>query len=176
MIVLLPAIGLAVAFALDRLRLHIMTNAGTWTLQATVYLAMGVVVAAGFFGWIDFYNVAQHDSNLASSVGRALRGADERPVVMVSANVVLEQSLKDPVVQLLAADHANLGQITTLNGREWPEMTPGVRILLAPGDSALQQAMEAAYPNGTLSVMRDLHANPLLYVYDIVDTASYPEP
>ena len=176
MIVLLPAIGLAVAFALDRLRLHIMTNAGTWTLQATVYLAMGVVVAAGFFGWIDFYNVAQHDSDLASSVGRALRGVNERPVVMVSANVVLEQSLSQPVVQLLASEHANLEQITTLNGREWPEMRPGARILLAPGDSALQQAMLAAYPYGTLTVMRDLHANPLLYVYDIVDTASYPEP
>jgi hypothetical protein len=176
MVVLLPAIGLAVAFALDRLRLHMMTNAGTWTLQATVYLALGVVVAAGFFGWIDFYNVAQHDSDLASSVGRALRGAGDRPVVMVSANVALEQSLSDPVVLLLASERGDLAQIPTLNARTWPPLSPGTRVLLAPGDGALQSAMVAAYPYGTLTVMRDLHANPLLYVYDLVDTTSYPEP
>jgi hypothetical protein len=175
MVVLLPAIGLAVAFALDRLRLHIMTNAGTWTLQATVYLALGVVVAAGFFGWIDFYHVARRDSDLPSAVGRALRDVGNQPVVIVSANVVLEQVLTDPVVQLLAAERADLAQTPTVNARNWPPLSPGTRLLLAPGDSGLQSAIAAAYPNGYLTVMRDLHANPLLYVYDIIDTATMPD-
>jgi hypothetical protein len=174
MVTLLPAIGLAVAFVLDRLRLHIMANAGTWTLQATVYLALGLVVAAGFFGWIAFYNVAQRDSDLASSVGRAIREAGDRSVVMVSGNVALAQSLEDPIVRFLAADRGDLTQIPTVDARTWPPLTPGTRLLLAPGDSTLQLAMEAAYPNGVLTVMRDLHANPLLYVYDLVGTASYP--
>jgi hypothetical protein len=167
MVVLLPVVGLAVGFVLDRLRLLIMTYAGTWTLQATVYLAMGVVVAAGFFGWIDYYNVAQRDSDLASSVGRALRDAAGQPVVLVSANVVLEQVLADPVVQMLAVERNDLSQIQTVNARHWPPLSPATRLLLAPGDSALQAAMEAAYPGGRLTVMRDLHANPLLYVYDL---------
>jgi hypothetical protein len=174
MVILLPAIGLAAAFALDRIRLHIMTNLGTWTLQATVYLALGVVVAAGFLGWIDYYNMAQRDGDLATSVGRALRGADDRPVVVVSGNVPLAQSLDDPVVQFLASQRNDLTQLPTVDARTWPPLTPGTRLLLAPGDSPLQSAMEAAYPNGMLTVYRDLHANPLLYVYDLIDTASYP--
>jgi hypothetical protein len=104
-----------------------------------------------------------------------MRDAGYRPVVMVNANVHLEQSLSEPVVQLLAAAQ-DLTQIATVDGRTWPALTPGSRVLLAPGDSALQAAMEAAYPYGTLTVMRDLHANPLLYIYDLVDTASYPAP
>lgn len=175
MVALLPAIGLTVAFALDRLRLHMMTNAGTWTLQATVYLALGVVVAVGFFGWIDFYHIAQSDSDLATAVGRALRDADDAPVVVVSANVPLEQQLSDPIVQFLAAQRSDLAQLPTVNARNWPPLAPGTRLLLAPGDSALQRAIEAAYPNASQSVLRDISANPLLYVYDLIDSASYPE-
>lgn len=175
MVVLLPVVGLAVAFALDRLRLHLMTNAGTWTLQATVYLALGLVVTAGFFGWIEYYNVAQRDGDLVTSVGQALRDADDRPVVVVNANVQLEESLSNPVVQLLAGQREQMTEVVTVNARNWPPLSPGTRLLLAPGDSALQQAMMAAYPYGTLTVMRDLNANPLLYVYDLVDTASYPD-
>jgi hypothetical protein len=175
MALLLPAIGLAVAFVLDRLRLIIMSNAGTWTLQATVYLALGVVVAAGFLNWVDYYHVAQYDSDVASAVGRALRDGEERPVVLVSANVPLEQALNDPVVQLLAARRTDLHDIATVNGRDWPALTAGTRVLLAPGDSALRGAVEAAYANASLSVMRDLNANPLLYVYDLVDSATHRE-
>ena len=175
MVALLPAIGLAVAFVIDRLRLHIMTNAGTWTLQATVYLALGVIVTAGFMDWIHFYNVAQHDSDLASAVGRALRMVDEQPVVIVNANVSLDQVLGDPVVQLLAATRDDLAQIPTVNGRDWPSLSPGTRLLLAPGDSVLQEAMEAAYPSGVLTVMRDLNSNPVLFVYDLVDSVTLAE-
>lgn len=175
MILLLPVAGMAIAFVLDRLRLLIMTNAGTWTLQATVYLALGVVVAAGFLNWIDYYAVAQHDSDLPSAVGRALRSADGRTVVMVSANVPLEVTRDDPVVALLAASHTDIAEIVVVNGREWPELSPSSRLLLAPGDSALQGAIEDAYPNGSMTVMRDLNANPLLFVYDLIETATVEE-
>ena len=97
-------------------------------------------------------------------------------MVVVSANVLLEQSLNEPVVQLLGAERDDLAQIPTINPRNWPPLIPGTRILLDPSDSALQSAIEAAYPNFMLTVMRDLHANPLLYVYDLIDTASMPEP
>jgi hypothetical protein len=175
MVSLLPVTALAIAFVLDRLRLHIMNNAGTWTLQATVYLALGVVVAAGFFAWIDYYNVAQRDGDLPSAVGRALHEAEDRPVVLVSADIAIEQSLQDPVVQLLADERQDLAQLPTVDARNWPPLSPGTRLLLAPGDSTLQSAMVAAYPNGMLTVIRDLHANPLLYVYDLIDTATHRE-
>ncbi len=167
MVVLLPVVGLAIAFALDRLRLLIMVSAGTWTLQATVYLALGLVVTAGFFGWINYYNVIQRESDLPSSVGRALREAGNRPVALVSANVPLEQVLSDPVVQMLAAERTDLAQLPTVNARNWLPLPPTTRLLLAPGDGALQSAVESAYPGGSFTVMRDLHANPLLYLYDI---------
>jgi hypothetical protein len=173
MVVLLPPVALSVAFVLDRLRLLIMTNAGTWTLQATVYLAMGVVVAAGLFSWVDYYNVAQRDSDLVTSVGRALREASGRPVVLVSANVLLEQVVADPVVQMLGAERNDLAQLPIVNPRNWSPLAPGTRLLLAPGDGALQAAVEAAYPVASFAVMRDLQANPLLYIYDLVDSATH---
>jgi hypothetical protein len=169
MVVLLPVVGLGISFALDRLRLLIMLNAGTWTLQATVYLALGIVVTAGFSGWIDYYNMAQRDHDLPSSVGRALRDAADRPIALVSANIVLDQVIADPVVQMLASRRSDLAQLPTVNARNWPPMPPNTRLLLAPGDSALQPAVEAAYPGGHFTVVRDLHANPTLYIYDMND-------
>ena len=172
MVVLLPVVGLGVAFALDRLRLLLMLNAGTWTLQATVYLALGIVVMAGFSSWIDYYNVAQREHDLPSSVGRALRDAADRPVALVNANIVLDQVIADPVVQMLASSRSDLAQLPTVNARNWPPMPPNTRLLLAPGDSALQSAVEAAYPGGHFTVVRDLHANPTLYIYDMGDEAA----
>lgn len=175
MVALLPVISLSIAFVLDRLRLLIMTHAGTWTLQATVYLALGVVVAAGFFGWIDYYNVAQRDHDLPSAVGRAIAGAGDRPIAIVGSNALLAETLDDPVVQLIAWQRQELALTPAVDIRTWPPLTPGTRLLLAPGDSALPNAMVAAYPYGTLTVIRDLRANPILYIYDVIDTATHPD-
>src|SRR5690606_5308567 len=71
---LLPAASLALAFVLDRLRMLLTHVLGTWSLQASVYLVLGLIVAAGLFSWIHFYEVARIDSDLATAVGRGIRG------------------------------------------------------------------------------------------------------
>jgi hypothetical protein len=164
---LLPPIALALAFVLDRLRLLIMQTAGTWTLQATVYLAVGVLVAAGFWGWVEFYGAGQRNVDLASAVGRVLRESGDVQVVVVGGSAELAQLLDDPVVQMLAGGSDNLTHVQSLAPVSWPPLPVGTRLLVAADGSTLPAALDAAYPGGQMTILRDLRANPVLYVYDL---------
>lgn len=164
---LLPPIALALAFVLDRLRLLIMQTAGTWSLQATVYLAMGVLIAAGFYSWVEFYGMGQREIDLASAVGRVLAASGDAPVVMVQGQVELGTLLDDPVVQMLAGERGDLTRVQYLSPISWPPIPPGTRVLLAADHSTLPEALDAAYPGGQMTILRDLRANPILYIYDV---------
>jgi hypothetical protein len=153
---LLPVIGLAVAFALDRLRVLVMLNLGTWSLQATVYLALGVIVAAGLVGWVTFYG----------GVGRALRSTGARPLVLVNGRVEMSALLDDPATLLLTNGAAATLPYTVLDAESWPPLPAGARVLIAPEDAELVAAVEAAYAGGQVWVMRDKDATPLLYGVD----------
>ena len=73
LLLLWPAVALAIAYGFDRVRVAWMTSAGTWTVQATVYLAVGLVIGAGMLNWIDYYEYVQLDGDPVSYVGNALR-------------------------------------------------------------------------------------------------------
>lgn len=163
---LLPVIGLAVAFALDRLRVLVMLNVGTWSLQATVYLALGVIVAAGLVGWVTYYGGARRDADLASSVGRTLRTTGTRPLVLVNGRVEMSAVLEEPATRLLTNGASATLPFTVLDVGSWPPLPAGARVLIAPEDAELSAAVEAAYAGGQVWVMRDKDANPLLYGVD----------
>jgi len=162
----LPVIGLAVAFALDRLRVLVMLNVGTWSLQATVYLALGVIVAAGLVGWVTYYGGARRDADLASSVGRTLRTTGTRPLVLVNGRVEMSAVLEEPATRLLTNGASATLPFTVLDVGIWPPLPAGARVLIAPEDAELAAAVEAAYAGGQVWVMRDKDANPLLYGVD----------
>jgi hypothetical protein len=164
----LPAVSLAVAFVLDRLRVLLMETLGTWSLQATVYLAVGVVAAAALLSWVRFYQVGNLEVDLASAVGRAAReqGSAEH-LVLVNGQASLGALAEEPVVRLLAgASHAN--EMLVVQAGEWPNDLPTpARLLVAPADRGLIPILQVRYPGGAWRVGRNLHANPLLYVYDL---------
>jgi hypothetical protein len=167
MLALLPMVCLVIAFGLDRLRVLVMNSAGTWAMQATVYLALGLIVAAGIFGWVGYFGFAQRDADLATAVGRALSAAGERPVVLARGSGLGLEITQDAVVQMLAGDAAVPGRVTEAILPQGAAAVPGARILIAPGEWLQVQALEAIYPGGALKVVRDVRANPVLYIFDL---------
>jgi hypothetical protein len=167
MLVLSPVIALVIAFGLDRLRVLVMTSLGTWSLQATVYLAVGLIIAAGLFGWVGYYGTAQRDTDLATALGRAIDEAGQRPVVLVHGGVAATDAVQGGVVRMLVDDPAAPARITEVRAPEWAAVVPPVRLLVAPGDWIQVHALETAYPDGQLTVVRDLRANPVLYILDV---------
>ena len=167
MVALLPMIGLVAAFGLDRLRVLIMTTLGTWSLQATVYLAVGVILAAGLFGWVAYYGYAQRDIDLATALGRAIDGAGEHPVVLVRGSVLPDETAKGDVTRMLVDDPTVWDRTTTVDAPAWSGVAADARLLIAPGDWIQVGALETAFPDGRLTVVRDVRSNPVLYIYDL---------
>lgn len=164
-VVLLPPLSLAIAFGLDRMRLLFLTTLGTWSFQATVYLALGILVAAGFLGWVQFYSDAHQGVDVASSMARALREAEADQVTVLDGSVTLSNVLESPAVQLAAGTTAARVSVATLD--DLPEQSPGTRILISPEDWIHLGELMRTYPGGALTAVRDLRANPLIYVYDL---------
>ncbi|RIK58002.1 MAG: hypothetical protein DCC57_01315 [Chloroflexi bacterium] len=171
---ILPAVGLALAFVMDRLRVLLMETLGTWTLQATVYLALGVVIAAGMLSWITFYQTA-HDGDLASAVGRAADLSEARTsgsaagvqLVVVNGQEHLGRVLEQPAVLLLAGEEA-AARALQIQAGAWPDSLPTpARMLVAPADVSYIPLLQSLYPGGVWQVQRDLSANPVLYIHDL---------
>nr|HMN29506.1 hypothetical protein [Caldilineaceae bacterium] len=67
---LLPALALAIAFTLDRIRATLLATAGPAFARASTYLLIGLVVWLGLLGWIEFRQFAR--SNLQPAIASAL--------------------------------------------------------------------------------------------------------
>jgi hypothetical protein len=175
LLILMPPVSLALAFVLDRLRVLLMQILGTWTLQATVYIAVGLAISAGVISWITFYQVAHTDNDLATAVGRAVRTrGDGVQVILLSGQANLAEIAQEPVVQLLSG--GALVETETIQAGAWPQDLPNlVRLLVAPADHGLLPTISARYPGGEWQVARNLHANPLLYIYDIPGQSTLPK-
>ena len=125
MLTMLPMVCLVIAFGLDRLRVLVMNSVGTWAMQATVYLAIGLIAAAGLFGWIGYYGFAQRDTDLATAVGRALNEAHERPVVLLPGSGLDLATMQDAVVRMVVDDPAASARVTEARLPEEPAALAG---------------------------------------------------
>ncbi|HXF61228.1 MAG TPA: hypothetical protein VNK95_06405, partial [Caldilineaceae bacterium] len=112
--------------------------------------------------------VARTDSDLATAVGRGIRGrGPDAHVILLNGQANLSGALAGPVVQLLAQT-AGPVEVETIQAGAWPERLPNpVRVLVAPEDLELIPTFHARYPGGQWQVIRNLYANPLLYIYDL---------
>lgn len=160
----LPAAGLAICFALDRILALWSADEGVQSGSVGVSLAVGVLVAAGFFAWVGFYQVAQLNGDAASYTGRALRSLPEgATAVLVSQDPTQSVRLDDPVVQFAAGRHTR--QALALRPEAVPTNLPaGSMLIVQPGDGPALDAARAKYPQAVEEVTRDLHGNPRLYV------------
>ena len=68
MLPILPAAALAVAFALDRLRVAILESAGAWLEQATLVIVTGLLLWVAVDSWLDYYHFAATGADTTSAV------------------------------------------------------------------------------------------------------------
>lgn len=163
---LLPAIGLALAFGLDRLRITILKSVGRWTHNLLSYLILGLILWVGLNNVVKYYDFAQQQADPISALGHELRIISDQPNIFVIASPVL--SYDAPQLRFLTNDWMMIARTAVTFGEGVPENAPaGTVILLTPSQAALLPALQARYPSGSLLVRRDHLANPLLYRYTV---------
>jgi hypothetical protein len=164
---LLPALALTLAFTLDRIRAALLITAGTWTTQATTYLAMGLVIWVVVLGWIEDqeYLQATGDPITATAVLLASLPAERTPILVLGERRAAI-NWETPLVQLITRRPPTAQQ--TLTPAAWPETLPArSTLVLQPEDQALLAEVQTRYPGGQLTIRRDRLSNPLLFVYEL---------
>ncbi|MBW7883768.1 MAG: hypothetical protein H3C34_14240 [Caldilineaceae bacterium] len=161
---LLPAVGLAMALGLDRLRLIVVDTLGPWTALSSSYVAVALVTVALLSGWLAYSEYARLDLDMASLIGRELRAAQPgEAVVQVAAFPESFVQADNPVVRFIAGED-EAATLTSVTADALPELQAArARLLVLPADSVAVAAVQAQYPQARLETVRDLHGNPLLY-------------
>ena len=166
LVVAWPSMAMAAAFAIDRLRASITESTGEWTLQATLYLAAGLVIGAAALGFLGFYENGMLHVDEGSALAREARHANRAGDTPI---VVRQQPLSPDEAEMAAFLTA-----TTLGEAEemWRPMdelpqvvTARTRLIVPAGQQASMNYVRSLYPNGDLVVHRDLRGNPVVYTY-----------
>ncbi len=164
---LVPAAGLIVALLADRLRLLIVQGFGAWTALTSFYVAAGLLIAVAAANWITYWEFAQLDGDGVSYLAHALRASDESAdlvqvasssdTLLPASHVVLRFAAGEPAVRMRNVTVADLE----------PPAASTARFFVLPPDGAALEAVRTTFPQGTLSLERDLHGNPRLWIYDV---------
>mgnify|MGYP005853066225 CR=1 FL=1 len=160
---LLPGLGLTLAFGLDRVRVLLLETLGTWTLQATVYLAFGVIILGGFFSGMEMAHNARRGADLPALVGVELANARQQSVVLAGSVVEMAAVAESATVRFLAGDAA----AQVMDVQSLGTLAPGTRVLVAPGDWPLVYQLTEFYTAAELTVRRDIRATPTLLIVDL---------
>jgi len=163
-----PAVALTAAFGLDRLRVTAMLSFGTWLMQASVYLIVGMVAGAAMLNWISFFEQGQVYTDSASAIGRELRRSvqEGQPIAVVSSTPVLVG--ENTVTEFLSSRNGVVAPVEAYAPEALPASLPGgARLLLPVGDQFALERARSVYPSGRLIVERDLAGNPRVYVLEI---------
>jgi hypothetical protein len=166
---LVPALALALAFTLDRLRIALLETVGASLTQATTYLLIGLVVWLGLLGWLDYRQFVQMSVNPAVQTALALREVGpEQAAVLVLGVHREEVNWESPVIQLLAPAFRHPTLRLSLTPGDWSTTLPAQStVLMLPEDRGLLSDLQTRYPGGRIYIRRDERANPVLYGYQI---------
>ena len=164
---LLPVVGITVVFALDRM-------GALWALAsheagstAAASLAGGLLVAVVVLSWIGYYEFASVEGDPASYTGRPLATLSPSAVaVLVSSTPDSAVRLDDPVLQFVGGSHVNQALSVGIDALP-ATLPPASQVIIQGSDGVALSAARARYPRATLSVKRDLQANPRLFVLQL---------
>ena len=165
---LIPPLAAALAFALDRLHITLLRTGGGWLQQFWSYGLLGLLLWVTFQNGVAYYIGALNQSDSISAVGQTLRQATHAESLIVI----------DPSAQLATAQARNeLQVLTTGKGVAFADVTvvpqvpselaPGTTVIVFGADRALLDAVRAQYAQGTLTTIRAIDANKLLYLYQL---------
>lgn len=166
---IVPALALTIAFVLDRIRITLLASLGTWLAQATTYLAIGLVTWAGFAAWVDDYQLARLNGNAASYTGYAVRAlAANQTAVLLLGQQAKVSNWDVPIVDFLAMKSPAARAHLALAGEQWPQsLPPHSQVIIQPEDQTWVVPVMSRYTGGRLTTQRDLHGNPVLYLYTL---------
>lgn len=185
---ILPLVGVAVVFALERSaafwdELSVEPGAADGAAapaaavdsalqplaggSSTAVLALGLLLAAAAATAADYYQAAARSGDPPSFTGRALATLEADAVAVLAASTpAYVVRLDDPIVQYAAGARAN--QALAVTTAALPASLPaGALVIIQGADQAALAAARTQYPQATLEVVRDLHANPQLVLLRI---------
>lgn len=164
----LPVAGLICALAVDRARATLMQSVGLWVGQFSLFVVIGLLVLAGSYNWVEWYEVQTVQADAASYAGRAIRSLpDERTAVLIDTGDEARAQWSDRTVQFLAGGpYAKQGIAITPDN--WPvNLPPQSSVILQPDDQALAAELQSRYPGGLFLLQRNRSGDPMLFVYQL---------
>lgn len=163
----LPALALALAFTIDRVRLTLLETVGNWAAQATTYLVIGLVAWSALWSWLEYFYFVQTHHDAAGQTALLIRGLPpERLPILAIGEQPAAVNWASPALRLLAGPRLLNVKQQTLTPGKWPaSLPPQGAVLVQPNETALLGELQAQYPGGEVTTARDRHGNPLLYFY-----------
>jgi hypothetical protein len=174
---LVPAVALALAFTLDRLRVTLIRVGGGWIQQFLTYALLGLLLWVGFQNVTTYYAFALRQREPISTLGYALRALPATQPVIVQlapdgAPLTDEAAAALLPLRFLTNDILDAATSQIQFVAELPAaLAPGTVVLLSPDDQATLATLRSRYPTGTTVVHRDVQANPLLTLYAVPPAA-----
>ncbi|MCL4863065.1 MAG: hypothetical protein KJZ93_26885 [Caldilineaceae bacterium] len=166
---LTPALMLALAFVIDRVRTLLVTAVGAWTAQAASYLLVGLLVWVGLLGWLGHAEDMRRISDPAGSTALFIRTMQvgRTPILLVDGQPE-DVIWSDPVMQLLVGDQVMSPTAQTLSPPDWPPtLPPRSTLLVQPAARALLAEAQARFPGGVVHIERNQLGSPVLYAYEL---------
>ena len=173
---IIPAAAFAIAFATDRIHLLLSEALGTWIGQLAFYLVLGLALWSGMSNWLAYYEIAHHQADVQSYIGRAAHAtAPERTVVLLNdpdrnqaAGLPAMISWEEPILAFLSNRRAVERTALSLTSAEWRASLPvQSRLLIQPEDIQFKDEIKLRYPEGTFTALRNNRSEPMLYIYDL---------
>ncbi|RLT38754.1 MAG: hypothetical protein DWI57_11465, partial [Chloroflexi bacterium] len=145
----LPVAGLLCALAVDRARTTLMQIVGLWMGQFSLFVVIGLLVLAGSYNWVEWYEVQTVQADAESYAGRAIHSLSaERTAILIDTGDGGRAQWSDPIVYFLAGGpYAKQG--ITISPDNWPvNLPPQSSVILQPNDQALAAELQSRFPGG----------------------------
>jgi hypothetical protein len=167
MLPLLPVSALASAFAIDRLRVALLTSAGPWLEQTTLLIMAGLLLWVALDSWLTYYPFATSGADAESNIARAAHeGESASALVLVNGGVEAPLGWGEQRLLLAQSDLPAAQPRTTITVPQWPDNLPaGSWLLFQSSDRQLADEATLRYPDGVLTITRDMAGNPAALVY-----------
>lgn len=164
----LPVAGLICGLVVDRTRTTLIRSGAAWLGQFSLSVAVGLIVLAGSYNWVGWYEAQSVYGDPESYAGRAIRSlpADRTPVLIDTGDNRRAQ-WSDRTVQFLSGGpYARRG--VAIHTDNWPvNLPPQSSVILQPDDQALAAQLQSRFPGGVFLLQRNRAGDPVLFVYQL---------
>jgi len=163
-----PALALALAFALDRLRVTLLRAGGGWLFQFWSYGVLGLLLWVAMQNGLAHAITALHQVDSISALGQELRRTEvAQHVVVIDPDQRLQTDAAQTQLRILTTG-VGIAFDTVPSYTEIPtDLQAGTTIMLLAEEAWVAPAIRAQYPQATETVRRAINANPLLYLYQL---------